>query len=89
MKCVEERDDISMAMKFEVYPNRNSLVFLERFGMTDCETFIRGTIRFTGFSYIISAFHDLGLTSDLPVPSDVQTMRDLAESKLRNVNVSD
>ena len=44
--------------------------------MNDCETFIRGTIRFKGFSYIISAFHDLGLTSDTEkVPSNVKTLR--------------
>jgi saccharopine dehydrogenase-like NADP-dependent oxidoreductase len=68
LKAVEDRDDFTVAMKLEVYPNRNSLVFRERFGMTDCETFIRGTIRFKGFSYIISAYHDLGLTSDNQVP---------------------
>jgi saccharopine dehydrogenase-like NADP-dependent oxidoreductase len=27
LKCVEDRDDISVAMKLEVYPNRNSLTF--------------------------------------------------------------
>lgn len=36
--------------------------------MQDCETFIRGTLRYRGFSYVISAFHDLGLTSDDLVP---------------------
>jgi saccharopine dehydrogenase-like NADP-dependent oxidoreductase len=53
--------------------------------MKDCETFIRGTIRFKGFSYIISAFHDLGLTSDEPVPDTVKYLRCLAESKLKDV----
>jgi len=64
MKCVEDRDDWSVAMKFEVYPNRDSTVFMDRFQMSDAETFKRGTIRFKGFSWIISAFHDVGLTSD-------------------------
>jgi len=41
-------------MKFEVYPNRDSTVFQERFGMKDCETFLRGTIRFKGFSGVSS-----------------------------------
>jgi len=68
LKVVEERKDISVAMKLEVYPNRDSLTFMHRFGMDDCETFIRGTIRFKGFSDVISAFHDIGLTSDDPVP---------------------
>jgi hypothetical protein len=55
---------------------------MKKFGMENCETFIRGTIRFGGFSFIISAFHDMGLTSDDPVPSEVKTLRDLAHSKL-------
>lgn len=55
---------------------------MERFGMTDCETFIRGTIRFKGFSRIISAFHDVGLTSDDPVPVGIKTLRELADSKI-------
>ncbi len=49
LKFVED-GDFSVAMKFEVYPNRDSTVFMERFGMKDCETFVRGTIRFKGFS---------------------------------------
>ena len=55
---------------------------MQRFGMEACETFIRGTIRFSGFSFIISVFHDLGLTSDDPVPSGIKTLRDLAMSRL-------
>jgi saccharopine dehydrogenase-like NADP-dependent oxidoreductase len=55
---------------------------MQKFGMENCETFIRGTIRFSGFSFIISIFHDLGLTSDDPVPTGVVTLRDLAISRL-------
>lgn len=54
--------------------------------MQDCETFIRGTYRFTGFSDIISSFHDLGLTSDEIAPDGVKTLRDLLESKLLGVH---
>eukprot|EP00356_Strombidium_inclinatum_P012728 CAMPEP_0170491436 /NCGR_PEP_ID=MMETSP0208-20121228/11005_1 /TAXON_ID=197538 /ORGANISM="Strombidium inclinatum, Strain S3" /LENGTH=483 /DNA_ID=CAMNT_0010767009 /DNA_START=62 /DNA_END=1511 /DNA_ORIENTATION=+ len=66
LKCVEQRDDFSVSMKFETYPNRDSTAFMEKFGMQDCETFIRGTIRYTGFCWVISAFHDLAVTSDEP-----------------------
>jgi alpha-aminoadipic semialdehyde synthase len=65
---VEDREDYSVSMRFEVYPNRDSTVFMRRFGMEECETFVRGTIRFKGFSGVISAFHDLGLTSDDLIP---------------------
>ena len=55
---------------------------MKKFGMENCENFIRGTIRFSGFSFIISVFHDMGLTSDDLVPSHVRTLRELASSKL-------
>lgn len=86
LKCVEDDNDTSVAMKLEVYPNRNSLTFMERFNMKDCKTFVRGTIRFKGFSYIISAFHDIGLTSDMSVPESVKTLRSLAESLMKDAD---
>jgi saccharopine dehydrogenase-like NADP-dependent oxidoreductase len=61
---------------------------MHKFGMENCETFIRGTIRFSGFSFIISIFHDMGLTSDDPVPASVVTLRDLALSKLSKASKS-
>lgn len=78
LKCVEDRDEYSVSMRFEVYPNRDSTVFQKRFGMEDCETFLRGTIRFKGFAGVISAFHDIGLTSDDPIDPKVSTLRELA-----------
>ena len=33
LKCVKNSDDVSVAMKLEVYPNRDSTVFIPRFGM--------------------------------------------------------
>jgi len=48
--------------------------------MKDCETFVRGTIRFKGFSFIISAFHDLGLTSDNKIPENIDNWRDLIDN---------
>ncbi len=56
--------------------------------MQNCETFIRGTIRFSGFSHVISAFHDIGLTSDDLIPDGVITLRDLAESKFKGTSYS-
>ena len=75
LKASEVRDDFSQAMKLVIYPNRDSLIFQEAFGMKDCDTFVRGTIRFRGFCGTVAAFHDLGLTSDKPVPADVKTLR--------------
>jgi saccharopine dehydrogenase-like NADP-dependent oxidoreductase len=85
LKCAEYRDSFSVSMKLESYPNRDSTVFQERFGMKDCHTFIRGTLRFAGFSTIISAFHDIGLTSNDWAPTSVKTLRDLLEFRLKGL----
>jgi saccharopine dehydrogenase-like NADP-dependent oxidoreductase len=77
LKAVVDCDDVSVAMKLESYPNRDSTVFMDRFSMSDCHTFIRGTYRFKGFSSIISAFHDVGLTSDDLVGDGVSVIKDL------------
>lgn len=57
--------------------------------MENCETFVRGTIRYGGFSHIISAFHDIGLTSDDLVPDGVKTLRDLAEARFKGSKYAD
>lgn len=88
LKHTVYRDDFSVSMKLESYPNRDSTVFMDRFGMQECETFIRGTLRFAGFSAIISAFHDIGLTSDDKVPTNATTLRDLLSSRLQNTSES-
>ena len=85
LKLAEQQDDFSVSMKLETYPNRDSTVFMDRFGMTDCHTFIRGTLRFSGFSYIIAAFHDIGITSDDKVPSHISNLRDFLDSRLQGV----
>jgi hypothetical protein len=87
LKSVRDDDDVSMAMKLEIFPNRDSTVFLDRFGMQDCETFIRGTYRFKGFSPVISFFHDLGFTTDDVLPITVKTMRDLCHWRFSKIKV--
>lgn len=50
--------------------------------MQDCRTFIRGTLRFKGFAYIIEAFHDIGLTAEKEIPEGITNLKDLTESVL-------
>jgi len=56
--------------------------------MQDCETFIRGTLRFKGFSYIINAFHDIGLTSETAVPVGITNLKQLVESVMIDIDES-
>ena len=89
LKVSELRDDFSCAMKLETYPNRDSLSFQESFGMSDCMTFVRGTIRFSGFCSVISAFHDLGLTSDEEAPKSIKTLTDALKQRISQTAVKE
>ena len=42
-------------------PNRDSLKYAEQYGAADAHTFLRGTLRFEGFSRILDAITRLGL----------------------------
>jgi len=57
--------------------------------MKDCHTFVRGTIRFDGFCSIISAFHDIGLSSDDMVPANLKTFKDILASRLSTTKVQE
>jgi len=46
----------------EVYPNRNSLPYIDLYEIPEVETMIRGTFRYKGWCEIMNAFKKLGLT---------------------------
>ena len=50
--------------RLEGYPNRDSLSYLEHFGLNGVHTMIRGTLRHPGFCETWSKVVNLGLTND-------------------------
>ena len=50
--------------RLEGYPNRDSLSYLEHFGLNGVHTMIRGTLRHPGYCETWSKVVDLGLTND-------------------------
>ena len=52
--------------RFEIYPNRNSLCYVETYGLHDVETMLRATIRYPGWSATMKAVTDLGLLDVTP-----------------------
>ena len=48
------------------YPNRNSLPYIELYGLQDAETFIRTTLRYPDFMYGWKNIIDLNLTDETP-----------------------
>lgn len=53
---------------FEAYPNRDSLSYIETYGLGDVQTMYRGTLRNVGHCKRWKAWVDLGLFDDAPRP---------------------
>lgn len=49
---------------FDVYPNRDSLKYIDDYGLKDINTFVRGTLRYSGFCKIWSKLLVQNLTSE-------------------------
>jgi len=61
-----EVDDVGL---LEAYPNRDSLTYLDTFGLGDVRTMIRGTLRYPGWSETFSVIVRLGLPNEtIPIP---------------------
>ena len=60
--------------KFEAYSNRDSLKYLDVYGLNDVLTLFRGTIRRVGFSKAWNMFVQLGMTDDSYVMEDSENM---------------
>jgi saccharopine dehydrogenase-like NADP-dependent oxidoreductase len=60
--------------KFEAYSNRDSLKYLDVYGLNDVLTLYRGTIRRVGFSKAWNMFVQLGMTDDSYIMEDSETM---------------
>ncbi len=69
---------------WEVYANRDSLLYREAYGLTDIQTLFRGTVRHRGFCDAWNALVRIGLTdATFPiVDSDQLTYHDLMEAFL-------
>jgi saccharopine dehydrogenase-like NADP-dependent oxidoreductase len=74
--------------EYEVYPNRDSLLYLEDYGLKDVKEFYRGTLRKPGFSRAWHALVRLGLTDNsYRIPnSSSMTYREWVSSYLPQLN---
>jgi saccharopine dehydrogenase (NADP+, L-glutamate forming) len=53
--------------ELEGYPNRDSLSYIDVYGLTDMETMFRGTLRYPGWSACLKKVVDFGLLDESPV----------------------
>ena len=53
--------DVEEVGRFEIYPNRDSLRYIEAYGLNDVDTMLRATIRYPGWSDTMLAISRLGM----------------------------
>jgi len=73
-----------LTTRFEAYANRDSLSYVDMYGLQDVKNMLRGTLRMPGFCKAWNAFIQLGLTDDNCKVSDSEntTYAGLIESFL-------
>lgn len=54
--------------RLEVYPNRDSLVYREKYNLNGLQGLFRGTYRYPGWCRTMKALSDLGMLDDTPIP---------------------
>lgn len=66
--------DAKESGRYEAYLNRDSLPYIQKYGLAGISTFLRGTIRYEGFSRGWNYLVQLGLTDDHHVIADSDQM---------------
>ena len=59
------------AFAFEGYPNRDSTPYVERYGIPECQTVLRGTLRYKGTPLLVQSLCLVGFSNDDPQVSSL------------------
>jgi saccharopine dehydrogenase (NADP+, L-glutamate forming) len=70
--------------EFEAYPNRNSLPYIQLYGIQSTETMLRGTLRNKGWCSTMKKMVDLGLLDEEKKEWDGLTYRDFIRRLMGN-----
>jgi saccharopine dehydrogenase-like NADP-dependent oxidoreductase len=73
----------------EVYPNRDSLPYVDFYGIPETNTMFRGTFRYTKWCEILDAMKKLGMISSHKMDMTGMTYADLTAKLLGEVNAND
>ncbi len=65
---------VAEGYEFEAYPNRNSLPYIELYGLQGVKTMFRGTLRNPGWCATLKAIADLGLLRDDTVRTGIANL---------------
>ena len=82
-------EHVSGIGELEVYPNRDSLVYIDKYNIHEVKTIIRGTFRYPGWCETQIYLKKLHLTEEgIKVPEGVTTWKELITLKLKELNES-
>lgn len=65
---------VAEGYEFEAYPNRNSLPYIETYGLKGVRTMLRGTLRNPGWCDTLKAIADLGVLKDDTVRTGIREL---------------
>ena len=65
---------VAEGFEFEAYPNRNSLPYVEIYGLAGVKTMLRGTLRNFGWCATLKAIADLGVLKDDAVRTGIDSL---------------
>lgn len=80
--------DVPGAGEFERYPNRDSLPYIETYGLAGVETMFRGTLRYAGWCRTWLALSRLGFLDDAPQRCEGLTYREFS-ARVLGVDAAD
>lgn len=86
-----EKISIKEVGDFEIYPNRDSLRYIDIYGLKNLDTMFRGTMRRPGYAEAWNVFVQLGMTEDTYIVRDSEnlTYREFVDSYLPYVGGMD
>ncbi len=70
----------------EVYPNRDSIPYIELYGIEETKTIMRGTLRYPGWSQIIDVMKKLGLFTNIECDATNMTYKEFMAAILNLKN---
>lgn len=75
--------------EFEAYPNRNSLPYIELYGIRSTKTMLRGTLRYKGWCPTIKKMVELGLLDEKKKDWTGMTYRDFIRALMKESSEKD
>lgn len=75
-----------VGIQLETYPNRDSLPYIELYGIPEATTMFRGTLRYPGWSHTMAVVNQLNLLNETPIIDCEKMSYNILLHKIANLN---